>query len=211
MVSARKPQRFHWIVSPLLLFVLFGHANAAAASADNPELKQIYDADQKDREVEPGKTLDWESINLRDLARRRRVHELIDPGRLATGKDYERAAMVFQHGDSSDDILLAHVLAVTAIGKGDMDARWLAAASLDRFLKRIGQPQVFGTQFFSKTENERQTWTMEPYNRSLIGLSLRDANCVPDQEHQAETLKAFSTGEQPQAPKKPPCMEPPRR
>jgi hypothetical protein len=191
--------------------MLFSHANAADASADNPELKQIYDADQKDREAPPGKALDWGTIGQRDVARRKRVHELIDQGRLNTGKDYERAAMVFQHGEGSDDILLAHVFAVTAIGKGDMDARWLGAASLDRFLQRVGQPQVFGTQFSYKTENEQQTWTMEPYNRSLIGPNLRDTNCVPDQEQQAETLKALSRGEQPQAPKKRPCVEPPRR
>jgi hypothetical protein len=41
--------------------------------------------------------------------------------------------VVFKHGEGSNDILLAHVLAVTAIGKGDLDARWLAAAALDRF------------------------------------------------------------------------------
>jgi hypothetical protein len=117
---------------------------------------------------------------------------------------------VFQHGEGSDDILLAHVLAVTATGKGDMDARWIAAATLDRFLQRVGQPQVFGTQFSFKTENGQETWTMEPYNRSLIGPNLRDANCVPDQEHQAETLNALSKGEEPQAPKKQPCVEPPK-
>jgi hypothetical protein len=60
----------------------------------------------------------------------------------------------------------------TAIGRGDVDARWLAAATLDRFLQRLGQPQVLGTQFSSKMENRQQTWTMEPYNRTLIGPHL---------------------------------------
>jgi len=194
----------------LRAFVLVSDTKAADTSADNAELKQIYDADQKDREAPPGKALDWETIGPRDTARQMRVRELIDQGRLNTGKDYERAAMVFQHAEGSNDILLAHVLAVTAIGKGDVDARWLAAASLDRFLQRVGQQQVFGTQFLYKTENGQKTWTMEPYNRSLIRPDLRDANCVPDQEEQAETLNARRKGEQPPAPKKRPCIEPPR-
>lgn len=203
-------QQFQWIIFPLVIFMLITDTKAADTWADNAELKQIYDADQKDREAPPGKALDWETIGLRDTARQKRVRELIEKRRLNTGKDYERAAMVFQHGEGSNDILLAHVLAVTAIGKGDLDARWLAAAALDRFLQRIGQPQVFGTQFSSKTENGQQTWTMEPYNRSLIAPNLRDANCVPDQAHQAETLNARNKGEQTQAPKKRPCVEPPK-
>src|SRR5437588_11427087 len=153
MMSLRDREQFHWIILPSVVFALVTHAKAADAPADNSELKQIYDADQSDREALPGKALDWEKINPRDAARRKRVHELIEQGHLKTGKDYERAAMVFQHGEGSDDILVAHVLAVTAIGKGDLDAQWLAGAALDRFLQRAGKPQVFGTQFLSKTEN----------------------------------------------------------
>lgn len=191
-------------------FVFISDARAADVSADNAELKGIYDADQKDRETPLGKMLDWEKINPRDAGRRKRVRELIEQGSLNTGKDYERAAMVFQHGEGPDDILLAHVLAVTAIGKGDPDARWLAAATLDRLLERVGQPQVFGTQFSYTLENGHQTWTMEPYNRTLINPRLREANCVPDQKHQAETLEAISNGRDPQPPTKPPCVAPPK-
>jgi hypothetical protein len=205
MVAAQK--QFYWVISSLLIFGLFSEAKADAPSADNAELNQIFDADQKDRGA--GKTLDWATIGPRDAARRKRVRELIDEGRLKTGKDYERAAFVFQHGEGSDDILLAHVLAVTAIGKGGMEARWIAAATLDRYLQRIGQPQVFGTQFSFTTENGHQTWTMEPYNRSLIGPELRDANCVPNQEHQVATLNALGKGVGPPAPKKQPCVEVP--
>jgi hypothetical protein len=210
MMSVQRRNQFQCIVFSLVVFGLVSNTKAADASAENGELKQIYDADQNDREAPLGKTLDWDKINPRDTARRKRVRVLIEQGRLNTGKDYERAAMVFQHGEGSDDILLAHVLAVTAIGKGDMDARWLAAATLDRFLTRVGQPQVFGTQFSYKMENGQQTWTMEPYNRTLIEPSLRDSNCVPDQKHQAETLEALSKGQEPQPPAMGPCVVPPK-
>ena len=197
-----------WINLAILVF--FSHAEAAENKTDNREIQQIFDADQKDRAAPPGKALDWMAISPRDSARRKRVRELLDQGSLKTGKDYWRAAMVFQHGDGSDDILMAHVLAVTSIGMGYKDARWLAASSLDRFLQRLKQPQIFGTQFgYTTTPDGKQPWTMEPYNRTLIGPILRDANCVPDQENQAETLKAWSKGEMPPEPKKEPCAPDP--
>jgi hypothetical protein len=176
------------------------------APRNNAELKQIYDADQSDREGKIGAPVDWEKISPHDAARRKRVRELLDAGAVVTGKDYELAAMVFQHGDGTDDILFAHILAMTAMGKGDKDARWLAAASLDRFLQRAGQPQVFGTQFnYTQNPNGSQLWTMDPYNRTLVSSALRAANCVPDQTHQASVLDAFKRGEEPQPPSNPPC------
>jgi hypothetical protein len=166
-------QRGYCIVFCLVATGAFGHAQGATPSADNPELKQIFDADQKDREGPSVANLDWSKLGARDAVRLKRVRELIEAGRLSTGKDYERAAFVFQHGEGSDDILLAHILAVTAIGKGDLDARWIAAATLDRYLQRIGQPQVFGTQFSFTMENGLQIWTMGEFNRSLVAPGCR--------------------------------------
>jgi hypothetical protein len=176
----------------------------AAEPTDSAELIQIHDADQKDREAPVG-GVDWKVVGPRDAARRKRVRELIDQGRVRTGKDYERAAMVFQHGDTPEDILLAHVLAVTALGKGNSGAQWLAAASLDRYLHRLKQPQIFGTQFTNKEVSRKEGWTMEPYNRQLLAPSVLEANCVPDREHQAEMLNAIRRGEEPPAPKRKPC------
>jgi hypothetical protein len=190
----------------IAIVVLLATIGWSQTPADNAELKQIYEADQKDREATVDK-MDWSKVGPRDEARRRRVRELMEQDKLQTGKDYERAAMVFQHGDIPDDFLLAHVLAVTAIGKGNPGARWLAAATLDRYLQRIGQPQIFGTQFLSHTENEKVSWTMEPYNRALLSPKLLDANCVPDPEDQLEMLKAFEKGEEPKPPKKQPCKK----
>ncbi|MEP6601493.1 MAG: hypothetical protein ABJB49_06725 [Nitrospirota bacterium] len=178
----------------------------AAELADSAELKQIYEADQKDREGSVG-GIDWKVVSPRDAARRKRVRELISEGGVRTGKDYERTAMVFQHGDTPEDILFAHVLAVTALGKGNVGARWLAAASLDRYLHRLGQPQIFGTQFTNKDVSSKEGWTMDPYNRQLLAPSLLEANCVPDRDHQAEMLNATRRGEEPPAPKRQPCAE----
>jgi len=70
--------------------------------------------------------------------------------RLQTGADCYHAAMILQHGDIAEDYLLAHELCVVAIVKGEDRARWLAAASEDRFLMNIGRPQRFGTQYRSE-------------------------------------------------------------
>ncbi len=145
------------------------------SNADNPELAQIYQADQQDREAPPAK-MDWQEVGPRDAARRQRVRALLTQGAVRTGKDYERAAMIFQHGDKPDDIHFAHILSVTAIGRGNPNARWLAAASLDRYLHLVGQPQVFGTQFTNKEPSNYKTWTMAPYNQDLLGPSLLEAN-----------------------------------
>jgi len=40
-----------------------------------------------------------------------------------------------------------------AISKGNSEAKWLAAASEDRFLMNIDRPQRFGTQFRSEGVN----------------------------------------------------------
>jgi hypothetical protein len=178
----------------------------AAQPADSAELMQIYEADQKDRETAVGK-VNWKVVGPRDAARRKRVRELIAQGGVRSGKDYERAAMVFQHGDTPEDILFAHVLAVTALGEGNAGARWLAAASLDRYLHRLGKPQIFGTQFVNKNVSSNEGWTMEPYNRQMLAPSLLEANCVPGRDHQVEMLNAIRRGEEPPTPKRKPCPE----
>jgi len=55
--------------------------------------------------------------------------------------------MILQHAEAPEDNLLAHELCVVAISKGNFEAKWLAAASEDRFLMRIDRPRRFGTQF----------------------------------------------------------------
>jgi hypothetical protein len=50
------------------------------------------------------------------------VRELLDQGKLLTGKDYEHAAGIFQHGAQPDDFLLAHLLAVTAVAGTSQEA-----------------------------------------------------------------------------------------
>lgn len=69
-----------------------------------------------------------------DKARLTRVKQLYISNGIHTSADYYHAAMILQHGTVCEDYLLAHELCVVAISKGEERAKWLCAASEDRFL-----------------------------------------------------------------------------
>jgi len=158
-----------------------------ASDSDLPsaEMHTIYTEDQRVRE-QP--SADWQAVSRSDAERREQTRHLLATGALHTGKDYEEAAFVFQHGDSPNDYLLAHTLAMIAVSKGNATAIWIASATLDRYLEKIGQKQIFGTQFSSGPQHG---WTQEPYDRSLISDAMRAQLGVPSQSQQAVQLKAL--------------------
>jgi hypothetical protein len=132
------------------------------STGDNPELSRLCDEDQADRKPGEGKPIDWLVVGPRDRLRESRVKDLYKSGALHTGKDYHRAAMVLQHAHQPDDYLLAHEFCVAALAKGERDARWLAAATEDRFLMNIGRPQRFGTQYRSSGDGPVRLYEVSP-------------------------------------------------
>lgn len=115
------------------------------------EIHELYLADQGDRGGVPGRQpASPDLMSSNDAKRRKRAHQLLDSGALQSATDFHDAAFIFQHGDKADDYLLAHVLAMVAVSKGDPRGRWIAAATLDRYLQFIGRPQVFGTQYLQR-------------------------------------------------------------
>ncbi|MBB3032574.1 hypothetical protein [Alteriqipengyuania lutimaris] len=110
----------------------------------NAEMEAIFAADQEARQ---GGVKDWAAVSRADAERRARTRELLDAGALTTAEDFYAAAFVFQHGREPEDYLLAHTLAVRALGLGMAKAEWIAAATLDRYLQAIARPQVYGTQY----------------------------------------------------------------
>ena len=142
----------------------------AEVTTANVEMASIYDADQKDRQNLLASSTDWGAVEKADIVRRTSVAALLAAGALHTADDYRKAAFVFQHGERPDDYLLAHTLALVAVTKGDQGAAWIAAATLDRYLQSVGQPQVYGTQFVGAGA----TMTQKPYNAQLISDALRE-------------------------------------
>lgn len=164
--------------------------NRAYTALDSPHsnstMKAIFDEDQR---VRSEKKSDVEMVNKTDAERREQVAKLLKDGSLHTGEDYEYAAFIFQHGQTPDDYLLAHTLALVAVSKGDLDAIWVADITLDRYLHYAGQKQIFGTQF---TSDNGGKFTQEPYSRDLISDALRKELGVPSQAMQAEMLKSYN-------------------
>jgi hypothetical protein len=127
----------------------------APSSDDNSELAKMYDEDQGDRApAATGKPIDWKVVGPRDRQREARVKTLYESRALRTGKDYYRCAMILQHASRPEDYLLAHEFCVVALAKGERPARWLAAATEDRYLMNLKLPQRFGTQYFSSGPNQ---------------------------------------------------------
>jgi hypothetical protein len=121
--------------------------------APNAELARLFTEDQADRTPPAGKPIDWVEVGKRDKARLARARELYRGDQLRAGADYYNAAMILQHGGEPADYVLAHELCVVAIAKGHERAKWLAAASEDRFLRSLERPQRFGTQYSSSGPN----------------------------------------------------------
>lgn len=142
--------------------------------ADNPEMTAMFNADQSDRQHMD--EIDWNAIATHDEEHRVRTKALLAAGKLHSASDFYHAAFIFQHGQTPDDYLLAHTLAVVAAARGRADAAWIAAASLDRYLMSIGQKQIYGTQYMTP---KGKPVTQEPYDRALISDALRGALGVP--------------------------------
>src|SRR5262245_6991109 len=160
-----------------------------AAAQDNEELARLSHEDQDDRRAAD---IDWSVVEPRDRKREARVLELYKTNQLQTGADHYHAAMLLQHGRAPEDYLLAHELCVVAVGKGDERAKWLAAASEDRFLMTIGRAQRFGTQFRSEgTDGPMRLYKTEPG----VTDELRKALGVPALK-EAEARAAQMTEEQ---------------
>lgn len=168
-------------------------------------IHQLFLDDQAERNVR-GFTPKYASdVRSRDAMRRAEARKLLAAGELKTAQDFHDAAFIFQHGSDPDDYLLAHILAVEAIVKGDAASKWIAAATMDRYLQAIGQEQVFGTQYLNKgylyvlqhkddpnaaksPQAQERGWTQEPYDRTLVADALRGEFNVPDQAAQAAKL-----------------------
>ncbi len=140
----------------------------------NSELALMVEEDQFDRteqrkanpEVEP-----------RDAHRLRQAKKFVKDGKVKTALDYYHAALIFQHGKQAAEYKQAHELALKALELNPdlRDARWLAAASMDRWLWAKGKAQIYGTQM-QKVDGK---WTRAPFDEQAVSDSDRRKMNVP--------------------------------
>ncbi len=125
---------------------------APVVLTDNDELRMMFEADQGERLTDNGK-IDWTVVAKNDQRRQARVLELEDDGLIRTGNDYFHAAMIFQHGMKPEDYERAHRYAKQGVELGSPHpaAKWLIAATWDRWQMAQKRPQWYGTQYIRET------------------------------------------------------------
>lgn len=149
-----------------ILILMFLPFAIFAQTTDNSELTKMHDDDQNARMV-GFENIDWKILTPQDSLRRVRVLELIDSHQIITGKDYYRSAMIFQHGNDSNDYRMAINFMKKAIELDTTINRWLLAAAIDRELMSRNEPQIYGTQYF-KDDGENSKWELYKIDTTKI-------------------------------------------
>lgn len=162
-------------------------AREAYLGTINRELYELFQADQADRQ---GDT-DWSVVGPRDEARRARTLEIVNAGRLTARDDFIHAAFIFQHGADSTSYRRANELAMraVAIDSTSMRARWIAAATKDRYLMSVGRAQIYGTQY---TRGADGLWTQAPYDTTAISDEERARWGVRSRAEQRARLRGMN-------------------
>jgi hypothetical protein len=195
---------------PLTLFLGFlvaSPCSIAPAKAQNvpaavtvvPSIHQLFLDDQNEG---PRSDVTNQEHKRRGVLRRAQVREMLSKGEVQSARDFHDASYLFQHGEVPDDYLLAHLLAMEAVIRGDASSKWMLAASMDRFLESLGRTQVFGTQYApdpklrtDPAEVAKHPYigmTQGPFKTELVPPLVRKDFCVPDLRQQQENVKAFS-------------------
>jgi len=150
-------------------------------------LKKLFQQDQEDRK------LNWEDptvrkeVVARDRKRLQQVYWFINSNRELSPKDKYFAAMILQHADKPEDYQQANRLAKEAMEDGYNPAKWLYAATLDRYLLSQKKPQLFGTQF----EKKGGKWQLSKYE-PLTTDKQRKKYGVPPIKEQLKTAQKLS-------------------
>ena len=127
----------------------------------NNELASLSEADRQERINQPkANTAEYKAMRVRDLERREHAMELA-ANKLLTAEDYYHAAHIMNHEDTVDDARNAHLLALRSSELGYRPARWLAAASYDRWKMYQGKPQKYGTNYVYDGKGDR-LWDIDP-------------------------------------------------
>ncbi|HEX4810927.1 MAG TPA: hypothetical protein VH325_18460 [Bryobacteraceae bacterium] len=183
--------------------------SAQSTAPTTAAVSRVHQLEIEDQSEHPGNISAAEYYRHGD-ARRAEVRRLLEEGKITSGEDFSDAALIFQHGQTPEEFLFAHVLAVEALIRRGSADKWLAAATLDRYLQAVNRPQVFGTQYpgdkaagnTPKPQVDPRVMniqrTQQPYNAKLLPDSVRQDFCVPDVSQQEKNLAIFNTGHRPE-------------
>lgn len=159
---------------------------------DNEKIIQIAKEDQLDRALYFAGELTESDLHKRDRIRLLQVDEFVKSGKVITATDFEKAAIVFQHGRkaSGERDTYASGMAVQMMRKAlDINPdgnRWLFAAAIDRDLMIRGLPQIYGTQYTRKSETA--PWEFYQLDSGQVSDEERKHHFVETLEEQKDKL-----------------------
>jgi len=170
----------------------------------NNELASLYAAGKRERVNQPRvNTPAYKDMRARDLKHRERVMEIVAGNELQAAEDYYQAARIMNHGDTADDARNAHLLALRSNELGYRPARWLAAATYDRWQMYRGKPQKYGTNYVydgrrdrlwdvdpATTDEERAAWDVPPLAEQLQKAQEANRHKVPLSENELREFEA---------------------
>lgn len=174
------PTRFRHDSVLILLAVV-----ATPVLSASPALSRIIELKNEDQAARIGdrNSIDWSVLSVRDAARRAEARQLLAAGQIRTSAEYVAAALIFQHGEGSEDIRLAHAMATVA---NNLDPQNRGAISLlgvtwDRLLMRLNRPQWYATQFVKQGElwvlyEVDEAAATDEERKRLGGRTLAEAN-----------------------------------
>ena len=150
--------------------VVYSASQVNRAGHANSELANMVEASKAKS------ALNSKSLSQSTQIQIKRVHELYQSGQIRTGVDFLNAAKLLVSGKSSEDLILAHDLALLAISCGLPEAKPLSALAEDRFLVSIHQPPRFSVPVSpSGALPDGKAEALDPevtnFHRSLLGVS----------------------------------------
>jgi len=181
--SKRIPSGCGLGVFAILLLAAAGKAQSTLAPTPSRELEKLFLADQSDsrRNATPAEA---SATETRARERREKVAAILATGKVESAEDYFRSALIFQHSNSAEDHLMAHILATVAGYKGHKQGRWLSAAALDAYLRSLDRRQIFGTAYLIKGDRG-----LDP---KFLSDALREEFCVPSLAEQQENVNRLA-------------------
>ena len=119
----------------------------AIQKARSKELQVLAIEDQLDREgYATMSKFELSRMAVNDRIRRKRVGEIYGEGCFKSAKDFDAAALIFQHGDSPEHFYQSFLWSLRSVQLGDKRNTDGVAVAIDRYLVNTGHKQLFGTQ-----------------------------------------------------------------
>ncbi len=159
----------------LLLLVLTTRCIVAQQTSAAMSIHDLFEQDQLDQGINFDALPPAEQKRVDALypVREQRVIELMQTGGIRTPKDLFEAGVVLTHSHIPEHQLLAHLTFTAAAFEGILEAKHLAATSLDRYLLFSHQTSIFGTTF----QVPYQGW--QHIVSPDMNDSIRAAFCIP--------------------------------